>query len=68
MGNRIAIYYFLKAEFKSSPSKWFSVKDVSKVVNLSIQRTRRHLSELAISQEIETKIDGWSNIYRFKGN
>ena len=67
MGNKLAIYYFLKCEFVRDPDAWFSVKDVSAVVDLSIQRTRRHLSELSICGDIETKIDGWSNIYRFKG-
>ena len=66
MGNSIAIYYFLKCEFYKNPEKWFKVREVASIINLSINRTRRHLSLLCLSGELETKVSGWCNIYRFK--
>ena len=66
MSNRLTIFYFLKCEFMKDEDSWFTVKDVAKAVNLSIDRTRKHLSLLAINKKIVTKIDGWKNIYRFK--
>jgi len=67
MSNRLAIFYFLKSEFLKDSDVWFSVKDVSCALNLSIDRTRKHLSVLSIKGDVVTRIDGWRNIYRFKG-
>jgi hypothetical protein len=66
MSNRLAIFYFLKSEFLKDKDVWFSVRDVSCALNLSIDRTRKHLSVLSIRGDVVTRIDGWRNIYRFK--
>ena len=66
MSSTIAIYYFLKHEKYLDVDKWFTVKEVSKVISLSVDRTRRHLSLLVYSGDLETKVDGWCNVYRFK--
>jgi len=66
LSNRLAIYWFLRCQFDRDGNRWFSVKELSGVIGLSIDRTRKHLSLLAINQDIETKIDGWKNVYRYK--
>jgi hypothetical protein len=66
VGNGLAIYYFLKCEFQKDPERWFNVREVASIIDLSINRTRSHLSLLCLSNELETKVSGWCNVYRFK--
>ena len=66
MSNNLAIYFFLKCEFQKDPERWFKVREVASVIGLSIDRTRKHLTLLCLASDAETKIDGWSNIYRFR--
>lgn len=67
MSYTLAIYYFLQAEFRRDSTKWFGVREVANKIDLSIERTRKHLNLLRLGGEVETKISGWSNVYRFKG-
>jgi len=46
--------------------KWFTVRDVAKVIDRSVDRTRCHLSLLVFSGDIRTRLDGWKNVYKFK--
>jgi predicted ArsR family transcriptional regulator len=62
----LAIYYFLEKEHIQDSEKWFTARDLSKAVELSIDQTRRHLCSLRISGDVETKISGWFNVYRFR--
>ena len=62
MSNQKAIFWFLKCH----RDDWFSVRDVSKCMDLSIDRTRKHLTLLVLEDKIDTKVDGWRNIYRFR--
>jgi len=64
MSSLLAIYYYLKVQRLTDENGWYSVKDVSKVVSLSVDRTRRLLSVLVLGSEIETKIVAWHNEYR----
>ena len=66
MSNQLAILYLLKFTKASDSDKWLSVKDVAKEINLSIDRTRKHLSLLVYADELETRVDGWKNVYRCK--
>jgi predicted ArsR family transcriptional regulator len=61
----MAIKYFLKSEFLKDKSRWFSVREVSKHLGLSIDRTRRHLSWLVLKGKLKTRVDGWHNVYCF---
>ena len=65
MSNSLAIYFFLKCEFQRDPDKWFNVREVSSIIKLSVNRTRRHLSILCLANNAETKVEGWCNVYRF---
>jgi len=62
----LAIYFYLKCEFQKDPEKWFKVRDVASVIDLSIDRTRKHLSLLRLGNTVESKIEGWCYVYRFK--
>jgi len=66
MSYRLAILLFFKNSYLKDADRWFSVKDVSKVMSLSINRARSHLTFLVLERELETKVDGWSNIYKLK--
>lgn len=66
MSNSLAIFYFLKSEFHKDPDRWFSVREVASVIDLSIDRTRKHLSLLVMGGDAQTKIDGWSNVYKYR--
>lgn len=50
----------------TNPDKWFSVREVASVIKLSVDRSRKHLSLLVMGGDLETKIEGWFNVYRFK--
>jgi len=62
----LTIYYFLEKEFIRDSDKWFTAKEISYEVGLSIDQTRRHLCSLRISGDVETKVEGWYDVYRFK--
>jgi hypothetical protein len=64
VSNALAIFYFLKCRFQENPNKWYSVRDVASTINLSIDRSRKHLTFLVLQGEIETRVDGWKNVYR----
>lgn len=64
--NKKAIYYFLKSEFQKDSDKWFNVREVASIIELSINRTRRYLSLLCLANDAETKTHKWGNVYRFK--
>ena len=66
MSNQLAIYFFLKCEFQRNPEAWFKLREVASKINLSLDRTRKHLSLLCLAGDAETKIDGWCNVYRFR--
>ena len=66
MSNTLAIYYFLKSEYQKDPDRWFKVREVASAINLSVDRTRKHLSLLRLGSDAEMKIDGWCNVYKFK--
>jgi hypothetical protein len=66
MSNLIAIYYLMENKLLKDYDRWWSVKEISKEINLSIDRTRKHLSLLTLSGDIETKVEGWKNVYRFR--
>ena len=66
MSNTLAIYFFLKSEFQKDPERWFKVREVASTINLSIDRTRKHLSLLTMGNDAETKVEGWCNVYRYK--
>lgn len=66
MSNTLAVYFLLECRYLKDSSKWLSVREVSSVIHLSVDRTRKHLSLLVLSGDLETKIDGWHNVYRFK--
>lgn len=66
MSNLLAIYYFLEKEYIIDPEKWFTAKDVSKEIGISIFRTRVHLCSLQRADDVERKIEGWFFVYRFK--
>lgn len=44
--------------------KWFRIREVASAVSLSVDRTRKHLSVLALKGEVETRVEGWCNVYR----
>jgi hypothetical protein len=66
LSNTLAIYYFLKCEFQKDPERWFTVREVASAINLSVDRTRKHLSLLRLGDDAEMKVEGWFNVYRFK--
>ena len=66
MSNTVAIYYFLKSEFQKDSDRWFKLREVSSVIGLSLDRTRKHLNLLRLGGDVETKVDGWCNVYRFR--
>jgi len=65
LSNSLAIYFFLKCEYQKNPERWFTVREVASIISLSINRTRRHLSLLCLSDDAETKVRGWCNVYQF---
>jgi len=66
VGSELAIYFWLNLRYLEDDAKWFTIRDVAKAVDLSIDRTRRVLSLLALKGEIKTRIDGFKNVYRFR--
>jgi len=66
-GSQGAIFFYLRSEFRVSPDRWFSVREVAGVVDLSINRTRRYLTLLVLSGCLDTKIVGFHNEYRYCG-
>ena len=66
MSTKLAVYFFLKSEYMKDCDKWFTVRDVAKVIDRSVDRTRCHLSLLVFSGDIRTRLDGWKNVYKFK--
>lgn len=66
MSYTLAVYFYLKSESVTNPDKWFSVREVASVIKLSVDRSRKHLSLLVMGGDLETKIEGWFNVYRFK--
>ena len=65
-GSKAAIYFYLKSEYAADEDRWFSVKRVASVVDLSINRTGCYLRLLVLSNCLDTKIDRFSNVYRYK--
>ena len=66
LGSDLAALYWLKCEFFKNDDRWFSVAEVSSAIRLSRERTRRHLSVLALKRLVDTKVEGWSNVYRYR--
>ena len=66
MSNKLAIYYFMKCEYQKDPENFLSAKDISREFELSLDRTRRHLSLLVFDGKLETHVDGWCNVYRVR--
>ncbi len=66
MSFKETIKLFMELQDKTQPDKWFSIKEVSSEVKLSIDRTRKHLTVLVLSGILETKVDGWHNVYKFR--
>lgn len=64
--NEKAIYYFLEAKYKDNENDWFNVREIAQEIDLSIHRTRRHLTILVLKNKLETKINKFWNVYRFK--
>jgi len=64
-GTGLAIKYFLKSEFLNDRDRWFTTREVSTKLGLSINRTRRYLSLLSLNGKLKTRVDGWSNVYSF---
>ena len=62
--NERAILYYLKHECKINSSRWFSVREIAKEIDLSVDRTRRHLTILVLKNELETKINKFWNVYK----
>jgi predicted ArsR family transcriptional regulator len=62
VSNRSAIYWFLRCH----KEEWFTVREVAGEIGLSIDRTRKHLTLLVFDDKVDTKVDGWHNIYRFR--
>lgn len=66
MSSLIDIYQFLKTEKEKDPLNWFTVREVSKIFCLSVDRTRKHLSLLVLSDDAERRLEGWFYQYRAK--
>jgi len=66
MSYKKTIKLFMELQDKKQPDKWFSIKEVSSEVELSIDRTRKHLTLLVLSDILDTKVDGWHNVYKFR--
>jgi predicted ArsR family transcriptional regulator len=64
--NERAIYYFIKLENRINPDKWFNVREIAKQIDLSIHRTRRHLTCLVLKDKLETKINNVWNVYKVR--
>jgi predicted ArsR family transcriptional regulator len=62
----LAIYYFLEKEYIKDANKWFTAREISKEIGISIFRTRQHLSSLRMSKDVEQKVEGWCNVYKFR--
>ena len=66
MGNDLAILYWLKCEYFKDAERWFSIDDIKTAIRLSRDRTGRHLRHLTFKMLVDTKIDGFSNLYRYR--
>ena len=64
-GTGLAIKYFLKSEFLKDRERWFTTREISGKLGLSVQRTRRYLSLLSLNGNVKTRVDCWSNVYCF---
>lgn len=62
---RTILLFMELAEIKQ-PAKWYCIKEVSSEINLSIDRTRKHLTKLVLAGLLDTKINKWHNVYRFR--
>lgn len=66
LGNDLAILFWLKLEYLKDEERWFCITDISRAILLSRDRTGRHLRHLTFKMLVDTKIDKWSNVYRFR--
>jgi len=66
LGNDLAILFWLKLEYLKDDESWFTVTQISNAIRLSRDRTARHLRHLTFKMLVDTKIDKWSNVYRFR--
>jgi len=66
MGNDLSILYWLNVEYLKDDEKWFSIKDIASAVRLSRDRTGKHLRNLTFKRFVDTRVDGWCNVYRFR--
>lgn len=63
---RCDILSFLHKKNRMDCDAWFSIREVASEVELSVDRTRKHLSLLVIEGLVETKVSGWKNVYKLR--